>query len=89
MPLPITNSNKGQIMQPEIPATERDGGVIPTERLTQRDGNEIPEHRRAPVGHIWKCMACGKTAEDQYGYFGKNSAGWDESCVLNCVAVKQ
>ena len=35
----------------------------------------------APVGRIWVCRACGKTARDKYG----ESGGWDESCMLNAV----
>jgi hypothetical protein len=48
---------------------------------------EIPEDRRAPEGHVWQCMACGKVAEDSYGIIGNHSYGWDESCALNCAPV--
>ena len=50
-------------------------------------GVEIPEDRRAPSGHVWKCGACGKKSADLYGIVGHHSYGWDESCVLNAVAV--
>lgn len=53
-----------------------------------RDANEIPPNRRAPDGHVWQCMACGKVAEDKYGLIGRHSGGWDESCMLNCAPVK-
>lgn len=33
----------------------------------------------APEGKLWVCLACGKTAKDQFGEEG----GWDESCTLN------
>lgn len=48
---------------------------------------EIPEARRAPKGHIWQCVHCGKAAEDKYGMIGWHSYGWDESCTLNSVVV--
>ena len=45
----------------------------------------------APEGKIWRCGACGKTAQHRYGdYEGfKASFGWDESCMLNAVLVDQ
>lgn len=43
--------------------------------------------RRAPDGHVWRCCACGKWAEDRYGLIGPHSPGWDESCMLNAVAT--
>jgi hypothetical protein len=43
----------------------------------------IPDDRRAPEGQLWVCCACGKTAEDRYGFEGEHSHGWDESCMLN------
>ena len=49
--------------------------------------NAIPDNRRPPEGHIWRCQACGKTAEDRYGIIGKKSRGWDESCAMNSAAV--
>lgn len=51
--------------------------------------DDIPDERRAPPGAIWVCGACGKTAEDQYGIIGDHSRGWDESCMLNAVLVKE
>lgn len=48
---------------------------------------DIPENRRAPTGMIWRCQACGKTAEDLYGMIGRRSYGWDESCILNAAPV--
>mgnify|MGYP006894118267 CR=1 FL=1 len=56
-------------------------------RPTTVRGTSIPKDRRAPDGHIWQCRACGKQAEDRYGMTGWHSHGWDESCVLNAVAV--
>ncbi len=49
---------------------------------------EIPEDRRPGDGKIWVCGACGKKAEDRYGLIGRHSPGWDESCMLNAVAVE-
>lgn len=38
----------------------------------------------APPGWVWQCGACGKRIRDRYG----ESGGWDESCMLNSVLVK-
>lgn len=46
-----------------------------------------PESRRPPPGKIWRCAACGRSAVDQFGMIGPRSIGWDESCMLNAVAV--
>lgn len=35
----------------------------------------------APIGQVWVCCACGKTARDLFG----NERGWDESCMLNAM----
>ena len=41
----------------------------------------------APPGHVWVCLACGKTSKTQFGFDEKNQncadRGWDESCMLN------
>lgn len=54
---------------------------------TDRDLMALPSHRRPPEGMIWQCGACGKRAEDSYGFVGWHSGGWDESCMLNCHPV--
>lgn len=59
-----------------LPASERRWGM-----------SEIPENRRPPAGMIWQCAACGKQAEDLYGMIGWRSGRWDESCMLNAVAI--
>lgn len=41
------------------------------------------EERMAPEGKVWVCMACGKTAQDQYGIVGEHTRGWDVSCAVN------
>lgn len=46
------------------------------------DGTDI-----APEGHIWVCLACGKTSKTKYGFTSDDKSccdlGWDASCVLN------
>ena len=37
---------------------------------------------------IWVCTACGKVSKDRYGSKG-TSKGWDESCFVNSVLVKE
>jgi hypothetical protein len=37
---------------------------------------------------IWVCMACGKVSKDRYGKEG-TTPGWDESCFINSVLVKE
>lgn len=41
----------------------------------------------APEGHIWVCMACGKTSKTKYGFDQDNNRvamrGWDVSCAIN------
>lgn len=47
-------------------------------------------NERADEGKIFVCCACGKVSPDQYGVMESRpgerarSAGWDESCMLNC-----
>ena len=47
----------------------------------------IDPWRVPPPGHVWQCRACGKRAEDRYGMIGWHDYDWDESCMLNAVAV--
>lgn len=42
----------------------------------------------APKGTLYVCMACGKVSKDKYGNEAINR-GWDVSCALNCVLVKE
>lgn len=39
-----------------------------------------PSRQHAPDGHLWVCLACGKTSVDPYGDRG---SGWDESCAIS------
>ena len=42
----------------------------------------------AKKGHIFVCMACGKSSLEMYG--GPTaSPGWDESCMLNCLQFRK
>ena len=43
----------------------------------------------APSGHIYVCGACGKTSTTRYGFDGTAMDGWDESCAMNAVLVKE
>jgi hypothetical protein len=47
----------------------------------------------APEGHIWVCLACGKTSKTRYGFDEKNRTvsmrGWDASCVLNSRLIPE
>lgn len=40
----------------------------------------------APEGEIWVCVACGKTSKNRIDGISK---GWDESCFLNSILVKE
>lgn len=42
----------------------------------------------APDGYVYQCMACGKRARDRYGN-KPIDYGFDESCMLNSMLVKQ
>lgn len=46
----------------------------------------------APLGQIWKCLACGKVSRSQYGFDSERrnvaSPGWGASCVLNSVLIE-
>jgi hypothetical protein len=42
----------------------------------------------APEGTIYVCAACGKTSLTQ-APTSESTMGWDESCMLNCVLVKE
>lgn len=45
-------------------------------------------------GHLFVCLACGKTSPNRYGFddaTGRNvaMAGWDESCMINCAMFRR
>lgn len=42
----------------------------------------------APQGSIWACTACGKTSDHQYGEGEKTMHGWDVSCSMHAVLIK-
>ncbi len=44
-------------------------------------------NRLANLGYSFNCRACGKKSRDMYGNH-PISWGWDESCALNCVLIK-
>lgn len=43
----------------------------------------------APDGYVWVCAACGKTSMERTGNHSNADYGWDASCFLNAVLVKQ
>lgn len=45
-------------------------------------------NRLANDGYVFVCRACGKRSRDMYGN-KPISWGWDESCALNCVLVRE
>lgn len=45
-------------------------------------------NRLANDGYVFVCSACGKRSRDRYGN-KPISRGWDESCALNCVLVRE
>lgn len=53
--------------------------------LTAGEVAEATEGRYAPLGKVWLCMMCGKTAKD----YCTEKGGWDESCALNCILVDE
>lgn len=56
--------------------------------LANDDGTTL-----APEGHIWVCLACGKTSKTQFGFDKDNQnvamQGWDESCMLNARLIPE
>lgn len=47
------------------------------------------DERIAPAGHIWECQVCKKRAKDKYGDLkGNRARGWDASCMIYAVLVK-
>jgi hypothetical protein len=46
----------------------------------------------AKEGHLFVCLACGKTSTTSYGFddTGQSTAspGWDESCMLNAEEIR-
>lgn len=45
----------------------------------------------APEGHLWVCLACGKTSKTRFGFDESNARvamrGWDASCVMNSELI--
>ncbi len=39
-------------------------------------------------GYVWVCAACGKLSRERTGEHPDASCGWDASCFLNAVLVK-
>lgn len=59
----------------------------------------MPNQKAGP-GEIFVCLACGKTSSWKYGFADDSqpekekeervaSRGWDESCMLNSVLVRE
>lgn len=44
---------------------------------------------QAPDGYIWVCAACGKVSKERSGNCAERTHGWDESCFLNAILVKE
>jgi hypothetical protein len=49
-------------------------------------------NRKAKLGYVFVCFACGKTSEWKYGFDNagincQKSRGWDESCMMNSEEV--
>lgn len=60
-------------------------------RPTYKGADKIPEdcwNRKAHKGYVYQCVHCGKKSRDKYG-MDAISYGYDESCALNCVLVKE
>jgi hypothetical protein len=43
----------------------------------------------APDGFVWVCAACGKLSKVRTGEHSETTYGWDASCFLNAVLVKE
>lgn len=43
----------------------------------------------APDGYVWVCAACGKLSKERKGDHSETTYGWDVSCFLNAVLVKE
>ena len=55
---------------------------------TQGQRASIEAHA-APDGYMWVCAACGKLSKERTGSDPDASYGWDASCFLNAVLVKE
>ena len=47
------------------------------------------EAHDAPDGYMWVCAACGKLSKERTGQHSEASYGWDASCFINAVLVKE